>query len=53
MQTNTAPTASLPFGLGEPRSFAGLTIVPLYPESEPVVDYVGLDGVDPGHRRLA
>ena len=43
MQTQTAPSASLPFELGEPRSFAGLTIVPLYPTASPHVDYVGLD----------
>jgi hypothetical protein len=43
MQTKIAPQAPLPFGLGEARSFAGLTIVPLYPEAEAVADYVGLD----------
>jgi hypothetical protein len=43
MDTQTAPATSLPFGLGEPRSFGGLTVVPLYPEREPVVEYVGLD----------
>jgi hypothetical protein len=43
MQTTSAPPAFLPFGLGEPRSFGGLTIVPLYPEHEPTLDYVGLD----------
>jgi superfamily I DNA and/or RNA helicase len=29
MQTKPAPTASLPFELGEARSFQGLTVVPL------------------------
>ena len=43
MQTQTAPPASLPFELGEPRSFRGLTLVPLYPAAEPRTDYVGLD----------
>ncbi len=43
MQTRTAPPAYLPFGLGGPRSFRGLTVVPLYAEPEPVFDYVGLD----------
>jgi hypothetical protein len=32
-----------PFELGEPRSFRGLTLVPLYPAAEPVADYIGLD----------
>lgn len=43
MKTQPASQSTLPFGLGEPRSFAGLTIVPLYPEPDPVADYVGLD----------
>src|SRR5436190_1252117 len=42
MQTNSASTY-LPFGLGEPRLFGGLTIVPLFPERDPVAAYVGLD----------
>src|SRR5438874_12799568 len=43
MKTQPAPQSTLPFGLGEPRSFAGLTIVPLYPEPDARADYVGLD----------
>lgn len=43
MQTNPAPSASPPFELGEPRSHAGLTIVPLYATTAPRADYVGLD----------
>src|SRR5262245_24788588 len=42
MQTTTAPT-TLPFELGEARSFGRLTIVPLYPASPPTAEYVGLD----------
>jgi hypothetical protein len=42
MQTSLAPSVSLPFDLGEPRSFRGLTIVPLY-AAEPRLDYLGLD----------
>src|SRR2546422_678881 len=42
MKTVTTPTQSLPFELGEPRSFAGLTILPLYPQSSSV-EYIGLD----------
>ena len=48
MQTKSAPPASLPFCLGESRSFRGLTVVPLYTEREPVVDYVGLDEASAG-----
>jgi hypothetical protein len=43
MQTTTAHSTTLPFELGESRSFGGLTIVPLYPASQPRADYVGLD----------
>jgi hypothetical protein len=43
MRTNLAPSASLPFELGEARSFGGLTLVPLYPAGEPRAEYVGLD----------
>jgi len=42
MKTLTTPTQTLPFELGEPRSFAGLTILPLYPQSSSV-EYIGLD----------
>jgi hypothetical protein len=34
---------TLPFELGEARSHAGLTIVPLFPLAEPRLEYVGLD----------
>jgi hypothetical protein len=43
MKTQTAPPRSLPFELGEARSHAGLTIVPLFPTEEPRLEYVGLD----------
>ena len=36
-------TQSLPFQLGEPRSFGGLTLVPLFPSGAPEAEYVGLD----------
>jgi hypothetical protein len=42
MKTLSNPPQSLPFELGEPRSFAGLTIFPLYPQSSSV-EYLGLD----------
>jgi len=37
--TSTQP---FPFELGEPRSFGGLTVLPLYPQSSSV-EYIGLD----------
>jgi hypothetical protein len=43
MTTHIAPSRTLPFDLGEPRSFAGLTVFPLYPTETPALDYVGLD----------
>src|SRR4051794_5476070 len=43
MQTQTAPPTSLPFELGEARSFRGLTLVPLYASAAPHADYIGLD----------
>jgi hypothetical protein len=43
MQTENTPTASLPFELGEARSFGGLTLIPLYAAAEPRFDYLGLD----------
>src|SRR5438094_15452 len=42
MKTLTTPTLALPFELGEPRSFGGLTILPLYPQRSSV-EYIGLD----------
>jgi len=43
MKTHAAPTQTLPFELGEARSHAGLTIVPLFSLEEPRLEYVGLD----------
>jgi hypothetical protein len=44
MKTHTAPKQQpRPFELGESRSHAGLTIVPLFPLAEPRLEYVGLD----------
>lgn len=43
MTTHTVPKQSLPFELGDARSFAGLTIVPLFPVAQPQVEYLGLD----------
>ncbi len=42
MSTDTI-TSTLPFELGEPRLFHGLTILPLFPATKPQVEYVGLD----------
>jgi hypothetical protein len=42
MRTLMTPTQFLPFELGGSRSFAGLTILPLYPQSSSV-EYIGLD----------
>lgn len=41
--TAHAPPTALPFRLAEPNTFGGLTIVPLVPDAEPQVDYIGLD----------
>src|SRR4051812_46453014 len=41
MTTFTSTTT--PFTLGEPASFAGLTLIPLYPTDEPRLEYIGLD----------
>lgn len=44
MNTKTQiPTQSLPFELGRPRSFRGLTLLPLFPVQPPAVEYIGLD----------
>ena len=43
MKTNTKPNTTLPFELGDERSFGGLTLVPLFPRDEPKLEYVGLD----------
>src|SRR3989304_4452174 len=42
MSTPLAPPRSLPFELGEPRSFHGLTTIPLFPAAPSALDYVGL-----------
>jgi hypothetical protein len=42
MRTNAA-THTLPFHLGDPRTFRGLTLVPLFPAQSPELDYIGLD----------
>ena len=42
MAAKTAPL-TLPFELGEPRSFRGLTLVPLFSSAQPELDYIGLD----------
>jgi hypothetical protein len=42
MTTRTA-IHTLPFQLGEPRSFRGLTTIPLFPREEARVEYIGLD----------
>lgn len=41
MTLTTAP--EIAFELGDPSSFAGLTIVPLLPAAEPRAEYIGLD----------
>jgi hypothetical protein len=33
----------LPFEVGEPKQFAGLTLIPLFPAAKPQLDYLGLD----------
>jgi hypothetical protein len=43
MTTRTAPAAALPFELGEPRSFRGLTLIALFPTEPPELEYIGLD----------
>jgi hypothetical protein len=43
MNTTTASTSTLPFELGEPRSFRGLTTIPLFPAQPPALEYIGLD----------
>jgi hypothetical protein len=43
METKAVPQAVLPFETGEARSFAGLSVVPLFPNAPPKLEYVGLD----------
>src|SRR5215210_1487955 len=43
MSTHIASTRTLPFDLGEPRSFAGLTVFPLFASEPAGLEYVGLD----------
>jgi hypothetical protein len=42
MKTLTS-TQSVPFELGSPRAFRGLTLVPLYPAQPAALEYLGLD----------
>ena len=48
MQTKPVPSVSLPFELGETRTFKGLTVVPLFAAATPQVEYVGLDEASAG-----
>src|SRR4051794_7762996 len=43
MNTYLAPPALVPFDLGDPASFGGLTLIPLFPAAEPRLEYIGLD----------
>ncbi|MEI8105963.1 MAG: hypothetical protein WCH31_09015 [Actinomycetes bacterium] len=43
MSSTLAPSPVLPFSLGDPASFAGLALIPLFPADEPRLEYVGLD----------
>jgi hypothetical protein len=43
MTSSDTARAMLPFEVGEARSFAGLTIAPLFPVQPPDLDYIGLD----------
>src|SRR5262245_42169557 len=43
MTTYLAPPQPLPFELGDPAAFGGLALIPLFPTSEPQLDYIGLD----------
>jgi len=43
MKTYEAPQSTLPFVAAEPRSFGGLTVLPLFSVSPPRLEYVGLD----------
>jgi hypothetical protein len=43
MTTEIATTQTLPFTVGQPRSFQGLTVVPLFAAEKPRLEYLGLD----------
>lgn len=43
MHTTSASAKTLPFDLGEPRSFRGLTLIPLFAIESPELEYIGLD----------
>jgi hypothetical protein len=43
MKTKPIRRAMLPFEVGEARTFAGLTVIPLFPSEPPAHEYVGLD----------
>src|SRR4051812_19187246 len=38
-----APRSQLPFRLGQPATFGGLSLVPLMSRRQPVLEYIGLD----------
>ncbi len=42
MRTQISST-HVPFELGEASTFAGLTVLPLFPSEEPALEYIGLD----------
>ena len=43
MNTNVPSPQVFPLAFGEPASFAGLALIPLFPYSEPILEYIGLD----------
>src|SRR3954469_3447688 len=43
MNTFLAPPQSLPFTLGEPLAFAGLSLIPLFSTADAELEYIGLD----------
>lgn len=44
MSTHASSTVkALPFEVGAPSAYAGLTVIPLFPTAEPDVEYIGLD----------
>lgn len=42
MESTSTTTTELPFTAGESSHYAGLTLVPLFPASEPQLEYLGL-----------
>ncbi|MEO9176545.1 MAG: DUF6569 family protein [Gaiellales bacterium] len=43
MSIHPGPSRSLPFSPGDPATFGGLALIPLFPAVAPVLDYLGLD----------